>query len=171
MVGHSLGGLIALHLAAKQPDKVQSLVLFGPVSPPPEAGQVGLKKRASSVREAGMVSVADTVVGNAFAAASYTRRKAEVALAREMLTRQDPEGYALACEALAESSPARWDLIRARVLVISGKEDKVSTVAAGQSIASNLGSHTQQLVWDEVGHWHMLEAPELSIEAIRNAAR
>ena len=167
VVGHSLGGLVALHLAAKASDKVQALVLFGPISPPPEAGQKGLKGRASAVRDNGMAGIADTVVGNAFAAESYKSRLGEVALAREMLTRQDPEGYALACEAAANSSPAAWDKIKCKAVVVSGKEDKVSTVAAGETITKNLGSNAKQEVLDSVGHWHMLEAKDKALEIIK----
>jgi len=167
VVGHSLGGLIVLHLAAKVPDKVKSLVLFGPISPPPEAGQQALKGRASAVREKGMAGIADTVVGNAFATESYRTRRGEVALAREMLTRQDPEGYALACEAAANSTPAAWDRIKGKVVVVSGKEDKVSTVQAGEATTKNLGSNAKQEVFEGVGHWHMLEAKEKAVDIIK----
>lgn len=167
VVGHSLGGLVALHLAAKIPDKIKALVLFGPISPPPEAGQKGLKARAAAVREKGMVAIADTVVGNAFAAESYKSRRGVIALAREMLTRQDPEGYALACEAAANSSPPDFDSIKAKVVVVSGSEDKVSTVQAGETTTQKLGSNAKQEVLESVGHWHMLEAQEEAVEIIK----
>jgi 3-oxoadipate enol-lactonase len=158
---------VALHLAATLPDKVKALVLFGPISPPPEAGQKGLKGRATTVREKGMVAVADTVVGNAFAAESYKSKRAEVSLAREMLTRTDPEGYALACEAAANSSPPDFGKIKANVVIVSGSEDKVSTVAAGEATTKNLGSSAKQEVVENVGHWHMLEAPGKAVEVIK----
>jgi len=167
VVGHSLGGLVALHLAAKASDKVKAMVLFGPISPPPEAGQKGLKARASSVRDNGMAAIADTVVGNAFAAESYKSKMGDVSLAREMLTRQDPEGYALACEAAANSSPAAFDKIKAKVVVVSGNEDKVSTVAAGETTTKNLGDNAKQEVLESVGHWHMLEAKDKAVEIIK----
>jgi pimeloyl-ACP methyl ester carboxylesterase len=167
VVGHSLGGLVALHFAAKVPDKVKALVLFGPISPPPEAGQQALKGRAAAVREKGMAGIADTVVGNAFAAESYKSRRGEVTLAREMLTRQDPEGYALACEAAANSSAPDFGKIKGKVVVVSGKEDKVSTVQAGETTTQKLGSNATQEVIDGVGHWHMLEAKEKAVEIIK----
>ncbi|OCT54328.1 hydrolase or acyltransferase (Alpha/beta hydrolase superfamily) [Cladophialophora carrionii] len=167
VVGHSLGGLVALHFAAKLPDKVKALVLFGPISPPPEAGQQALKGRAAAVREKGMAGIADTVVGNAFAAESYKSKRGEVTLAREMLTRQDPEGYALACEAAANSSAPDFGKIQAKVVVVSGKEDKVSTVQAGETTTQKLGSNATQEVIDSVGHWHMLEAKEKAVEIIK----
>lgn len=167
VVGHSLGGLIALHFAAKVPDKVKALVLFGPISPPPEAGQQALKGRAAAVREKGMAGIADTVVGNAFAAASYVSKRGEVALAREMLTRTDAEGYALACEAVAKSTVPAFDRITAKVVVVSGNEDKVSTVPAGEKTTQNLGSNAKQQIFESVGHWHMLEAQDKAVEVIK----
>ncbi|EXJ65188.1 hypothetical protein A1O7_01528 [Cladophialophora yegresii CBS 114405] len=167
VVGHSLGGLVALHFAAKLPDKVKALVLFGPISPPPEAGQKGLKGRAATVREKGMAAIADTVVGNAFAAESYKSKRGEVTLAREMLTRQDPEGYALACEAAANSSAPDFGRIQGKVVVVSGNEDKVSTVQAGETTTQKLGSNAKQEVIENVGHWHMLEAKEKAVEIIK----
>jgi pimeloyl-ACP methyl ester carboxylesterase len=167
VVGHSLGGLVALHFAAKNPEKVKALVLFGPINPPPEAGQQALKGRATAVREKGMAGIADTVVGNAFAAESYKTRRAEIALAREMLTRQDPEGYALACEAAANSSPPAFDSIQSEVVVVSGKEDKVSTVQAGETTTQKIGSNAKQEVLESVGHWHMLEATDKAVDIIK----
>ncbi|KAK4943050.1 hypothetical protein LTR10_017249 [Elasticomyces elasticus] len=170
-VGHSLGGLVALHLASQRPDVVKDLVLFGPVrAPPPEAGQKGLTARAELVRKSGMVAVADTIVSNAFAAESFTKRKAQVALAREMLTRQDPEGYALAIESLKNGSLPNWETIKAKTWVASGSEDKVSTVAAGESTVKDIGSHAQQVTFESVGHWHMLEDPAGSVDLIKKAA-
>ncbi|KAK7755053.1 hypothetical protein SLS62_002868 [Diatrype stigma] len=170
VVGHSLGALISLSLAAKRPDLVSGVVAFGPVKPPPEAGRVALGTRAATVRQGGMVAITDTVLSNAFAARSLVSKRAEVALAREMLTRQVPEGYALAVDALARSTAPAWGEIRAKVLIVSGGEDKVSTVAAGLEIVGEIGSNAQQLVWKDVGHWHMLENPDASVEVIKLVA-
>ncbi|KAI2634812.1 alpha/beta-hydrolase [Hypomontagnella submonticulosa] len=170
VVGHSLGGLISLHLAAKNPDVVKGAVLLGPVRPPPEAGQKALAARSATVRKEGMVAIADAVVSNAFSAKSFLNRKGEVSLAREMLTRQDPEGYALAVDALARSSTPTWSQIRSKVVILSGEEDKVSTVAAGADTVRDLGSDAQQVICKDTGHWHMLESPDECINAIVSVA-
>ena len=149
---------------------IQGLVVFGPVKPPPEAGRTALATRAATVRQRGMVAVTDTILSNAFSSKSLTNRKAEVSLAREMLTRQVPEGYAMAVDALARSTAPAWSHIKARVFILSGEEDKVSTVVAGSEIMREIGSNAQQRVWEDVGHWHMLENPDGCIESIRSAA-
>ncbi|UKZ61386.1 uncharacterized protein TrAtP1_002651 [Trichoderma atroviride] len=166
VVGHSLGGLVALLLAAKLPLLVKALVLFGPVRPPPEAGQKAMAARVETVRQGGMAAVADAVISNAFASESLKKRNAEVALAREMLTRQDPEGYAMAVESLKNSYAPDWKRIKALTAVVSGDEDKVSSVAIGKMVVSDLGDSADQVVLSGVGHWHMLEAPFKCVEII-----
>ncbi|KAI1088914.1 alpha/beta-hydrolase [Rostrohypoxylon terebratum] len=168
VVGHSLGGLISLHLAAKLPEKVKGVVTLGAVKPSPEAVRKALAARSALVRKEGMVAVADMVVSNAFSAKSLADRKGEVSLAREMLTRQDPEGYALAVDALAQSSAPVWSQIKGKVIVLSGDEDKVSTLAVGAAIVNDIGSNAQQVTCKDTGHWHMLESPEECVKAIRS---
>ncbi|OTB17017.1 hypothetical protein K445DRAFT_21209 [Daldinia sp. EC12] len=171
VVGHSFGGLISLHLAAKRPDIVKGVVAFGPVKPPPEAGKKALAGRAATVRNKGMGAVADVVVSNAFSPKSLVNKKGEVALAREMLTRQDPEGYALALDALGGSSEPAWKRIKANVLVVTGEEDKVSTATAGANIVEDIGSGAKQIFLKDTGHWHMLESIDESTEAIISAVK
>ncbi|KAI1077019.1 alpha/beta-hydrolase [Whalleya microplaca] len=171
VVGHSLGGLISFHLAAKRPEAVKGVVAFGPGVPPPEAGQKALATRSTTVRAQGMGAVADAIVSNAFSVSSLINRKGEISLAREMLTRQDPEGYAQAVDAMARSSPPAWSQIQARVLILSGEEDKVSTVAVGAGIVRDIGSNAKQVVCNGVGHWHMLESPSECVKAIVSVAK
>lgn len=118
-----------------------------------------------------MASVADTVVGNAFSPVSYTKKRGEVALAREMLARTDVEGYAQACEAVANAGSVPWDKIKAPATVLNGKDDKVSTVETGEKVVSNLGNDAKQHVLEEVGHWYTLEAPGDTVSYVRQAAQ
>jgi 3-oxoadipate enol-lactonase len=126
VVGHSLGGLVALRLVPKYPSLVSKLALFGQVTPPPQAGRDGANARASNVRDGGMAKVADTVIGNAFAPKTLKERAEVVAFGREMLCRQGSEGYALGCEALASSQDPEWRAVKADTTIVWGKEDKVT---------------------------------------------
>lgn len=105
-----------------------------------------------------MAAVADTIVGNAFAVKTLKERPETVAFGRELLSRQNAEGYALACLSLAESQDPEWSAIKAKTTIVSGNEDKVSTPALCKAIAEELGHTKVDLVtFEGVGHWHTLE--------------
>lgn len=89
-----------------------------------------------------------------------------MALAREMLTRQSLAGYVMAVESLKNSYTPDWKCIQTPTMVVSGDEDKVSSVAVGEMVVSNLGNLAEQVVLSGVGHWHMLEAPFKCVEII-----
>jgi 3-oxoadipate enol-lactonase len=169
VAAHSLGCLIALHLAAKIPESVTRLVLYGPVKPPPEAGQNGLRARGRTVRDSGMIAVADTVIGASLSPTTLKSRPELVGFARELLSRQQPEGYALACEALAESTEPDWQKITAQVIIASGAEDKVGAPSACESIATSLkGAKKVEIVpFEQVGHWYTLEDSKGSVEVVQ----
>src|SRR4030088_1361137 len=109
VLGHSLGTIVAAHLAAREPRIVRSLALFGPLLAPPDVARTSIKARAGKARRegvAGMQAIADTLVQGATSAETRARRPAVVAYVRESIMRQAPEGYARTCEALAGAEPA-----------------------------------------------------------------
>ena len=172
VVGHSLGCLVAMTLAAKQPSLVLRLVLFGPIKAPPQAGRDGAIARAETVRKGGMAAVADTIISNAFAASTLKSRPEIVSFGRELLSRQNPEGYALACLSLAGSEDPRWKSIKAKTTIVSGAEDKVSNPTTCKAIAENLGgSNVDLITWDGVGHWHTLENAIGSAHIVKEAVQ
>lgn len=157
-------------LASQYPSLVSKLVLFGPIKSPPQAGKDGARARAETVRSGGMGKVADTVVGNAFAENSLKNRTEIVAFAREMLTRQDPEGYALACISLSNSADPDWSKITSRTTIISGAEDKVASPAVCTAIKENLkNAEVEYMTWENVGHWHTLENAVESAKVVKKA--
>lgn len=87
-----------------------------------------------------MAKVADTVIGNAFSSKSLKGKPEVVAFARELLSRQDPNGYALGCEALASSQDPEWGAVKAKTTIVIGKEDQVSSPAVCEAIKDNLTS-------------------------------
>ena len=114
--------------------------------------------------------MADIVIGNAFAAGTLKDRPKTVAFGRELLCRQDAEGYALVCLALAESEGPDWSAIKAQTTIMSGSEDKFSTPALCKIIAELLGHTTVNLVtFQGVGHWHTLENASESEKVLKNA--
>jgi pimeloyl-ACP methyl ester carboxylesterase len=160
VVAHSLGTIVAQHLAVRYPGQVRSLALFGPFPAPPEAGRPGILARAALARtgEAGMQDIADTIVKAATSKETKAEQPAVLALVRESVMRQPPEGYAKSCEALAAAQPAAIDGIRVPTLLVTGDQDGVASPATVASMAERI-SGARQVVLPGCGHWHTFEKP------------
>lgn len=163
VVAHSLGTLVAQQLAAAQPDAVASLVLLGPVRAQAEAAKTATRARAATVREKGMVAVAETIARNATAAAARAANPLVFGTVRELLLAQDPEGYALACEALASAENPDLSKIEAPTLLLAGADDKVSTEALRDELRKEL-PRAQVATTPDCGHWTVTEAPAFVAE-------
>jgi pimeloyl-ACP methyl ester carboxylesterase len=159
VVAHSMGTIIASHLAAADPGRVSSLALFGPLLAPPEPARAAIRARAAQARAGDMQPVADTLLRASLSAETRARRPAAVAFVRESLMRQDPESYARTCEALAEMGPADTSRIDCPTLLVTGDEDAVAPPQAVRMMAERIaGSRVEVL--RGCGHWTPVEKPE-----------
>jgi pimeloyl-ACP methyl ester carboxylesterase len=157
VIAHSMGCLVALDLATNHPEVVSKLILLGPPpSPVPEAGRNGALSRAAAVRSSGMAAVVDTVITAGTSAKSKTDNPVAIAAARMSLLGQDPEGYAKGCTALAGVEALPLQNLRAKTLIITGDEDKVSPPAVCEKYAGEIKG-TKVHVLPQVGHWHIFE--------------
>jgi 3-oxoadipate enol-lactonase len=157
VVGHSMGTLAVRTLAARHPDRVTRLALLGAVAEPPEAGRKAQHDRAATLRREGTAAVAPGVVANALSETTRRDKPEVAAFVRELVMRQDPEGYARNCEALAGASdpgPVAQDL---PLLLVTGGDDKTGPPAVSEALAAAHGSATVTVI-DGIGHWTALEA-------------
>ena len=72
-----------------------------------------------------MAVVADQVASAGLASGSDEANAAAVAFVRESHMRQDAEGFAKSCEALAGANRADAKALKMPVLVVTGEEDAV----------------------------------------------
>jgi 3-oxoadipate enol-lactonase len=159
VVAHSMGTIVATHLAASEPGRVASLALFGPLLTPPEPARAALRARAAKAREGDMQPIADALLQSSVAAETRTKRPAAVAFVRESLMRQDPESYARTCEALADMVPADTSRIECPTLLVTGDEDIVAPPQAVRMMGERIiGSRVEVL--RGCGHWTPVEKPE-----------
>lgn len=157
VVGHSLGTLVVRALAARHPDKVSSLALLGAVRVPTDAARQAQRDRAAVLREQGTAPVAPAVVANALSEATRNERPEVAAFVRELVMRQDPEGYARNCEALAAATDPGPIAPALPLLLVTGDEDKVGPPDASRELAEAHGTATVEIL-PGVGHWTALEA-------------
>jgi pimeloyl-ACP methyl ester carboxylesterase len=154
-----MGTIIAAHLAAADPGCVSSLALFGPLLAPPEPARAAIRARATQAREGDMQPIADALLRASLSAETRARRPAAVAFVRESLMRQDPDGYARTCEALAEMGPADTSRIDCPTLLVTGDEDAVAPPQAVRMMGERIaGSRVEVL--RGCGHWTPIEKPE-----------
>jgi 2-keto-4-pentenoate hydratase/2-oxohepta-3-ene-1,7-dioic acid hydratase in catechol pathway/pimeloyl-ACP methyl ester carboxylesterase len=167
IVGHSMGTIAVQHFAATRPERVDKVVLLGPVREQPPAGKDASRQRAELVRKEGMEAVADTIVGAATSERTRAEQPAVAAFVRELLMRQDPQGYAAHCEALADATAVDLGKIEAPVLLLTGSEDKVGAPATAEAMFNELPKASYELI-DGIGHWTAIEAAQPVTNAIRD---
>jgi 3-oxoadipate enol-lactonase len=159
LVGHSMGTLVCQSIAARHPEKVHSLALLGAFPEPPEAARQGLRDRAAKARREGMTAIADSIVQAATSADTRINQPAAAAFVRELLMRQDPEGYARSCEALAAAHAVELSAIACPTLLVTGDEDRVAPPATMQAMASRIRGARTRIIGG-CGHWPTVERPK-----------
>jgi len=167
IVAHSLGTVIAQHFAVRHANRVKSLVLFGPLSAPPDAARPNIKARAQLARDGlgNLQDIADAVVNGATSKETKAQQPAVLALVREIVMRQTPEGYAQSCEALANAQSAEIERIDVPTLLVTGDQDGVAPPANVAVMAQRIKG-SRQLVFEGCGHWTTFEKPQQCMDAL-----
>jgi 3-oxoadipate enol-lactonase len=164
-VGHSMGTLVCQHIAAEMPGCVATLTLYGALTEPTDAARTGLGARAGVAREKGMAGIADQIIAATLAPRTHAENPAAVAFVRESILRQDPEGYARNCEALARAMATDPRRIIAPTLLITGDCDPVAPVSMAQTLADGIAGATLNVL-DRCGHWVTVEQPGISSQKL-----
>lgn len=131
LCGLSLGGMVALWVAAHHPGRVDRLVLACTSA---ELGPAGRwRDRAALVRSASTVSILrDELLERWFTPGFIAGRPALAGQMAAMLESVDAEGYAGCCEAIGSMDQrSQLPAVRAATLVISGSDDPVTPPAMG----------------------------------------
>jgi 3-oxoadipate enol-lactonase len=172
VLGHSMGTIVAQHLAVSQARLVRSLSLFGPLIAPPDSARANIQARGEKARSEGvrgMHEIALALVNASTSADTRNRLPLAAAFVRESLMRQDPEGYARSCEALAAATPAAVERIEAPVLLVTGDEDVVAPPQAVRNMAERLtgAKGVRTAILGRCGHWTPIERPEECARELR----
>lgn len=157
VVGLSVGGMIALDLAARRPDLVSSLVLMD------TAHRIGTKEgwnaRIATVLSDGMGAVADGILSGWFTEA-YRRGNVDFAGYRAMLLRNDVEGYTGVCAALRDADlTEQTRALKTPTLCIAGEHDATTSPALMRTTADLIAGARLEVVRD-AGHIPCVERPD-----------
>ncbi|HEU0192486.1 MAG TPA: 3-oxoadipate enol-lactonase [Mycobacterium sp.] len=164
LVGLSLGGMTAMHVAARNPERVDRMVALctGTRLPPAEAWS----ERAATVRAHGSGSVAAAVVERWFTP-QYLLAHPEVRADSEAMVAATPaEGYAGCCEVIA-ALDLRGDLesITAPTLAIAGADDPATPPEKLDEIATGV-KDGRLLVVPHAAHLANAEQPGIVTPAV-----
>ena len=166
VIGHSMGTIVAAHLAASEPGMVKSLALFGPLLAPPDQARASIRGRAAKARQDGMQGIADALLQASISSETRAKRPVAVAFVRESLMGQNPDGYARSCEALADAQPADTSRIACPTLLVTGDEDVVAPPQSVRMMSQKIsGSRVEVL--RGCGHWTPVEKPDECIELLK----
>ena len=148
LLGHSLGGLLAAHVARHFPARVNRLVLSSPaggyrVAPGAELPPA-LAARIEDVRDLGPVGMADKRAANMV---GPDTDPAILERVRATMAAVDPLGYAAAVWLLAQGDVAGWAPgITAPTLVMVGTADRVTKPDGVAALAALVPGATQRQI-------------------------
>ncbi len=170
VVGHSMGGYIALALAEKYPDFVQGLGLFHSTAyADTEEKKTSRDKNVTAIEEKGAAGFLRTFVPNMysddFAASNPDRLEQHITHVSQL----PPAALIAGMKAMKDRPDRRHVLQQASypVLFIIGMKDKaVKPEEALEQV--HLPAHTSQLILENAGHMGMVEEPDDCLEIIQS---
>jgi 3-oxoadipate enol-lactonase len=169
VVGLSVGGMIALGLAARRADLVHALVLCDTAH---RIGTSGMwNARIAAIREGGMGAIADAVLERWFSSEFRRTRSVELVGYRNMLARMPVEGYVGTCAAVrdADLTEASRGLMQP-TLCLAGEEDSVTPPELVRSLSALIPNAAFAMV-PEAGHLPCIEQPKALASRIETFVR
>lgn len=156
--GLSLGGMVGIWVASNAPERIDHLVLCCTAARMVRPDDFAA--RARTVREHGMEAVADALVSRWFTPSFPASHPDTVARIRAILLSTPREGYASACEAIAQMD-LRDDLprIAAPTLVIGAEHDQSTPPEKSREIAQGITGANLVLIPD-AAHIANVEQPD-----------
>ena len=172
LVGHSMGGRVALEVLRLAPERVQRLALMSTGTTPLAPGEVGDKERAGRMA---LLELAQTrgmrAMGRQWAAGMVHPDRQATPLfdaVLDMIDRSNPRQFAAQQKALLNRPDATPLLagIRCPTLVLTGKDDTWSGPAQHHAIASAIPG-AELVIVPGASHMVTLEKPIAVTEAMR----
>ena len=161
--GLSMGGMVGQWLGANAPERLGKIVLANTTCYMPDP--TGWHARIKAIKEGGMASLADTVMG-VWLTADFREREPQIAAnLRAMLVASPAQGYIACCEVLSTfDQRALLPKIKGPTLVIAGRHDMSTPVAAGEYIRSQIPGASLTIL--DAAHISNVEQPHAFTDAV-----
>ena len=164
LVGLSLGGMSAMRVAARNPERTARIALLctGAQLPPAETWS----QRAALVREQGSHAVAAAVVERWFTPGYLAAHPHTRAAYERMIAATPAEGYASCCEAIAELDlRQQLSTITAPTLAIAGADDPATPPAMLEHLVAAIPD-ARLLTVAQAAHLANAEQPDVITAAL-----
>jgi pimeloyl-ACP methyl ester carboxylesterase len=159
LVGVSLGGLVAQHVAGRHPELVRRLVLVDTVAVYPEPMRQMWRDRAAVARERGLEELTGPMAAMWFTDGFREERDDVVSETLRRFVAGDAEGYARTCELLEDADVRPLvGAIHAPTMVVCGDNDTPPFREAAEWLAGQLPG--ARLEWLSGKHAVVLERPK-----------
>ncbi|MEI7026561.1 alpha/beta fold hydrolase [Paenibacillus sp. y28] len=171
LLGHSLGGYIALAFAEQYPER---LLAFGLVHstalPDDETGKQNRLKSMEAIRQDGIVPFVNNLTRKLFAPQHLDTMPEQVAAANEIGYVTSPQAAIHTLDAM-RARPDRRHVLRETalpVLIVAGRHDQIVSVEKAFSVS---GGHIKESILESAGHMGMMEAPQELAQVILDFTR
>ena len=163
LLGFSLGGIAALHVAAEAPERVRGLALLDSTAlPVPEAQHVSRRARAAEAHQLGLRSYLEQHLWPDYVAVGCRGDSALREQMHQMASALGVEALQRQTELAISRPDARFLLqgLAMPALVLAGEEDGLCPPEAQQALAAALPNATLSLV-PGAGHFALMEKPDV----------
>ena len=161
LCGLSLGGYIALNAVLKNPDRFDGLIL-NDTQCIADTQEIKENRCTAIIRimKDGVEQYADEIIKNLFASESFAEKKNIIDAVKEMIINTPKQSLCNTLHALAERKDTCEQLqeIKIPVLIMVGKEDKITPIAAAQQMHEKIRGSKLKVI-QHAGHIINLENP------------
>ncbi|MGX7149758.1 alpha/beta fold hydrolase [Enterococcus ureasiticus] len=159
LVGHSLGGLVALQVAKKIPELIDSVILVCSNPRYNKKSKSGFIWRAEQIRRLQSICcIFDKVIPRSFATDFINTHPTVISNFTNMLNRQSPTNYSNLCLIASEADAlTAFDSITVPLLMIVGSKDPSITLERSSQFATRRKCTVESI--DGAGHNIPLENP------------
>jgi pimeloyl-ACP methyl ester carboxylesterase len=168
LVGHSMGGYVALAFAAKYPEMLDGLVLFSSTPNPDSEAKKEEREREVAIIEAGKKELlARTFPAKGFAVDNRRRFAAEIEDLSELIMLTEDEGIVALLRGMEQRADMNEMLrvLRVPQLFILGRKDEFITPEVAEGMIT--AQPQAQVVWlENSGHNGFIEQPREAVEAL-----
>lgn len=169
IIGHSLGGYVALAIAEARPDLLEGLCLFHSTAhPDSDEKKLNRERVMDFVRKNGVQPFVETFVPGLF----FQKIQGNIDVVYKIASKTSKDTVLSYSEAMRDrpNMTGVFNVLKKPVLFLAGEKDAIITISS-LDLQSKLSNYAQLKVLNETGHMGMFEDTAGSIKILKDFAR